>query len=451
MVITDYKHKVRSYLHFDPQISHKVAKLVVTDPQRVATHPFYPLLGFTIVTPKVTKNSQGKLDKKDKKRPIKLAAHIDAAIYSYYGQILSEKYERAITSHRISDSVTAFRKIGGSGKNNIHFAKEIFSFIQNNRPCTAIGLDVEKFFDTLDHRLLKQRWASILGTSRLPDDHFNVFKSLSNFQWVDRNSAYEALGISPHNPNPKNSHRKRLCCPKTFRDRIRAKGLIWKNPEIANKRGIPQGAPISALLSNVYMLDFDVAMAKAVSSMGGLYRRYCDDIMIVVPNQNTNSIEAFANDEIKKLKLSINQKKTTRAEFPIDANHQATSGAKIQYLGFDFNGTQTLIRASSLGRYYGKMRRGVSLARQTQKKHNSMREKKGLPPTPLRMRQLYIRYTYLIKRRFHNKKGKGERQNVNFITYAHQAAKILNAPEIKHQVRNHFKKLLNAAHKNNAL
>lgn len=436
-----YRHKTRSYLHFDRQISAHIAEGFVTDLQKVAKHAFYPFLGFSINTPKISRNAAGEIVRKEKKRPIKLAAHLDASIYSYYGQLLSQRYEEAVTLEGIGDSVTAFRRLSGGGKNNIYFANDVFSFIQAHRPCTAIGLDVEKFFDRLDHQTLKERWMNVLGVNRLPADHFNVFKSLTEFQWVDRNTAFKELGISPHNPNPEN---RRLCSPKVFRDRIRGNGLVWKNPEASYKRGIPQGAPISALLSNIYMLQFDSALAKKIESIGGMYRRYCDDVMIVVPAPHADTIERFARDEIQKLQLEINTEKTTRANFPADPSHQAIDGTKIQYLGFDFNGTQILIRASSLGRYYSKMRKGVSVAKQTQRKHNKLRRKQGLPQTSLKTRQLYIRYTYLIKRRFTSKKDKGERQNENFITYAHRAASTMNAPEIKRQIRNHTKKLQEA-------
>jgi hypothetical protein len=220
--------------------------------------------------------------------------------------------------------------------------------------------------------------------------------------------------------------------------------LVWKNPEWQQKRGIPQGAPISALLSNIYMLDFDIVIAREVEELGGLYRRYCDDIMIVVPTADVDRIEALAIQEIEKLKLVINPNKTTKADFPEDPSHCALNNGKIQYLGFDFNGTQKLIRASSLSRYYSKMRKGVKLAKQTQRKHNRLARKAGLPETGLRTRQLQIRYTYLIKRRFKQKEFLGERQSENFITYAHRAAAMMDAPEIKRQVRNHPKKLKEA-------
>jgi hypothetical protein len=425
-------------MHFDAQPSISVAESIATDPNQVASHAFYPFLGFTITTPKVKRDGR-QFVKKDKKRPIKLAAHLDAAIYGHYARLISSCYEAEVMKAGIGSSVTAFRS--SHGKNNIHFAHEVFSFIDNNRPCVVIGLDVEKFFDRLDHCTLKQRWGECIGETRLPSDHFNVFKSLTDFTWVDRNRAYRAVGISPHNPRPASRRRHRLCSAKQFRENIRAAGLVWKNPEIHSHRGIPQGAPISALLSNVYMLEFDKVMNMNVNQAGGLYRRYCDDIIAIVPVACAERIESLAMTTIDRLRLNINPDKTVRASFPVGCGSCADDGKAIQYLGFDYNGSKRLIRAGSLGRYYGKMRKGVSLAKQTQRKYNGKETKEGRPLSILKTRKLYIRYSYLIKRRFSSIKSGGTRQNENFITYAHRAALIMNAPEIKHQVRGHLRKL----------
>jgi hypothetical protein len=436
-----YVHKTRHYLHFDPPLSEASANALVTSAERVARHSFYPLIGFTLTTPKVQVDEQGRFNRKPKKRPIKLAAHADAAIYGYYGQILSVRYEQELIVRALEHTVIAFRRAGAPGRNNISFAREAFDFIEQNRPCVAIGLDIEKFFDRLSHSILKQRWQATLQVTRLPPDHFNVFRSLTDFAWVDRDRAYRACGISPYNPKPQHQWRPRICAPGMFRERIRDAGLIWGNPDRHQGRGIPQGAPISALLSNIYMLEFDTVMQAAVSAHGGLYRRYCDDIIVVVPPQAREAIEQLATEQIATVGLAINPGKTTRAEFPSASGSAALAGKRTQFLGFDFDGVRRTIRASSLTRYYGKMRRGVSLAGQTWRKHNKREDAAGIPRSSLKTRQLFLRYSYLIRRRFRSLPDGHERQGENFITYAYRAAVQMNAPEIKRQVRNHLTKL----------
>ena len=46
---------------------------------------------------------------------------------------------------------------------------------------------------------------------------------------------------------------------------------------------IPQGSSISAVLANIYMIEADKKINEYVVSLGGMYRRYSDDFIVVVP------------------------------------------------------------------------------------------------------------------------------------------------------------------------
>jgi hypothetical protein len=195
------------------------------------------------------------------------------------------------------------------------------------------------------------------------------------------------------------------------------------------------------------MLDFDKQLYTQISQFGGLYRRYCDDIMIVVAPEHQHDVEISVGEAVATAKLTLNSDKTDRVAFQGTKGEIATAPTpnsgfsdRIQYLGFTYNGAQTLIRPGSLARYYGKMRAGVSLAKQTQRKHNKQEAIKGLPVTGLRKRKLFIQYSYLINRRT-SLPNKEKKAQGNFLTYAYKASKKLHAPEIKLQVRNHWTKL----------
>ena len=439
MTTVPFRFKSRGYLHFDLPLSAAAAEALACNPEKVARHSFYPFLGYTATTEKIQKEDDGTITRKKKEREIKVAAHRDAAIYARYGDLLTRPYEAELKSRGIGRAVTAFRSNGGG--TNIDFAGEVFEYIDQHRPCVALAYDLEKFFDTLDHDLLKLRWASLLGAPRLPDDHFAIYRSLTNFSWVERTELFKLLGISPH--KPKAGNRRRICKAADFRQAVRAGGHLKFNPSPG--QGIPQGSPISALLSNIYMLEFDTELNTAATAMGGIYRRYCDDIMLVVPPENQSAMDALVQEACVRAKVRLNIDKTDIVAFPIGRGQAATSA--IQYLGFTFSGSQTLLRLGSLGRYYGKMRSAVSLAKQTQRKYNRKEAQAGRPLSGMKKRKLYIQYSYLINRRARLPDNERKAQG-NFLTYAYRAAEKLHAPEIKHQVRNHWNKLQEELKKN---
>lgn len=410
----------RRYLHFDEPLSPRDAEALATDPARVASWAFLPMLHWIIKARNVKRKDDGELEKKPpKNRPISYAGHKDAAIYAYYGHLLGQRYEAGVAALGISDCVTAFRE--NAGRCNIDFAMEAFEWIRAKGECVALAFDIQGFFDNLDHVLTKAQWAKVLGVERLPDDHFAVFRSLTRFAFVDRIAVFKEFGISPYRPRA--NGRKRICSPEEFRDRVRGKGLIQKHPLT---KGIPQGSPMSAVLSNLYMTDFDVAVAQRVQAVGGLYRRYCDDMLCVVPPVHAAAIEAFVMAEIHRVKLDIQPEKTKRHHFTMDGARLRVD-EPLQYLGFIFDGRRALLRTASVSRYYHKMRAAVSLAVQTKRKHDGIREKRGEPKDPLKRRKLNIRYSYVGRH--------------NFISYAIRAAKKMNEPAIRKQVKRHWKKL----------
>jgi hypothetical protein len=312
----------------------------------------------------------------------------------------------------LSHCVTAFRP--KSGKSNIDHAGEVFEWIRNCGEGRAYAFDITSFFDRLDHPRLKAGWETLIGVTRLPSDHFAVFKSLTSFSFVHRNAAFEALKVSRHNPRAGN--RRRLCPPSEFRELIRAADLIGRND---SGMGIPQGSPMSAVLSNIYMLEFDEAMAAWVTERGGIYRRYCDDILVAVPVSCSDDVAGFVQSKITDLALEIQPEKTTEHQFQIIAE-KVQLDRPLSYLGFVFDGSRVLIRTVGISRYYAKMRSGVRLAGQTMRKHNS----KGKPHEPMRTRKLYVLYSYVGRH--------------NFTSYAYRAARDLKSPAIKKQIRRHW-------------
>lgn len=385
---------------------------VATDPAQVAAHAFYPLLSYTINIVKARRDaSRRTITKVTKDRPIRYAAHVDGHIFSYYAHQLGAKYEQELKAKGLGDCVLAFRKLEAS---NIEFAARAFDVVRSLGDCTVLAFDVTGFFDNIDHAQLKRIWARTLGAMTLPADHYALFRTLTRYSHVDRDKLYAALGISPH--NPKNG-RRRICSAEEFRCLVRDGGLIEINTKTV---GIPQGTPISALLSNVYLLDFDTTMRDVVEARGGTYLRYCDDILIAVPAGSDAGLEAIVVHQLKALKLEANPKKTEKSRFA-RAGKGLACDRPLQYLGFLFDGQRVLIRSAALAKFSGRMNQGVKLAKATAKNRNAERLEHGLPVKALYKRKLYERYSHLGHR--------------NFVRYGFRAAKILNSEAIRLQLR----------------
>ncbi|CAA6812410.1 MAG: RNA-directed DNA polymerase (Reverse transcriptase) [uncultured Sulfurovum sp.] len=385
---------------------------IVTNSSKIEKHSFLPFITFNIISYKYKYNEKTKKKEKvEKTRTISYSSHLDGYIYSYYALTLSKYYEEKLKEKSLRNNVLAFRKLG---KSNIDFAKQAFDDIKTYGDCSVIALDFSKFFDTLDHRILKEQWANILNVKTLPNDHYKIYKSITKFATVDRDKIYEYFSISKHNPKSKN--RKRICTIEEFREEVRKKGFIDSNSE---KKGIPQGSSLSALLSNIYMIDFDEKIKNYVHTFEGKYYRYCDDMLIIAPINRKEEIEKFVIHEISHLNVEINIEKTEKRVFQ-SINGKLRSDKPIQYLGFIFDGENIFIRPSSISRYYQKMKKGVLLAKKTRDKKNKIREARNIPSEKLYKKKLYTRYSYL---------GKS-----NFVSYGIKSKRIMdNSTTIKKQ------------------
>lgn len=114
---------------------------------------------------------------------------------------------------------------------------------------------------------------------------------------------------------------KQLCTPQVFRSKIAGndgahESLIKENP---NTHGIPQGAPLSDLLANAYLLDFDVAVSSYAAARGDRYWRCSDDLAIVLPGGGGigQEMEEWVSKQIETFgeAIQIKQSKTSIGEF----------------------------------------------------------------------------------------------------------------------------------------
>lgn len=272
-------------------------------------------------------------------------------------------------AEKLDDCVVAYRRIpkfvGGGGKSNIDFALAAVNSIRNLSDCCAVALDISSFFETLNHDRVKQVWAELIGQAKLPADHFKVYEAITRYAFVDVIKAYERLGYYGDKTDKHGNIRKgylrarknipiQLCDGKTFRQKIAdpKPRIIELN---STGRGVPQGAPLSDLLANAYLLEFDKYVRDLCGKIGGTYLRYSDDILIIAPisEKDTIQLEKKIRDAIttygkglliREEKSAIHKfvqtthRQTVKVIKATDKNGKFALNRPFEYLGFRYDG-----------------------------------------------------------------------------------------------------------------
>ncbi|UYH52088.1 reverse transcriptase/maturase family protein [Candidatus Kirkpatrickella diaphorinae] len=388
-------------------------------PAEVSRHAFSPLLHYNQTKINYKKNAEtGVREIVRKFRPISYPSHRDACILAYYAHILSRALDVVYKGKNISNNVIAYRPLGQA---NYHFAAEAMSFAQAHSPATILAFDISSFFNNLDHFFLKQRLKSLLGVGELSDDWYKVFRFITNYHYVELEElkAHPMLG-----PQLK----KEKCGPIANLKELKKEGIAFhRNPELreGRRRGIPQGTPISAALSNLYMLQFDEAAKNYCDEIHAFYRRYSDDILIICKPEDASELETKILNLIAGEKLEIAPSKTEKTLF--DKGRLSPRASKAaQYLGFTFNESGPSIRGSSLARQWRKMRRAIRHA----EKSALIRQTKGCSGK-IYTKKLYKRFNYI---KFYQ--GDTLCTLKNFASYGRRSAKAFEQGEqICRQVR----------------
>ena len=273
--------------HFDIKKYHKEYQQKVQNIKWVSKHGFYPFIHFQMNCSKYTNDLKGHKFLKEKVRDIYYAAHIDRFIYEFYGNRLNNQYNNYVKSKGIGKVSTAYRNCM-PGKCNIDFAKEVFEYIVKCKSAYIFVGDFSKLFDKLDHKYLKEKIKSLIGQESLDPADYAIYKNITRFTYI------EAADIEFEKDKLQRDMRQLDKYFQTQEFQQFKKKYLHKN---VKDYQIPQGSSISAVYANVYMIDFDKKINDYVTSHKGLYRRYCDDIIIVIPmtkkevsNGRTNKI-----------------------------------------------------------------------------------------------------------------------------------------------------------------
>lgn len=407
----------KGYMHLTPSLSMDGNWMdyyrKITSQKYISTYAFFPLIHRILSDRKykkidVTKykSVEGKprshrhrlldgsgTDKTVKNRPLHYSSHFDSLIYSYYAKVLGNRYEIKLKEDdELNKAVLAYRKIPisdkeSAGKSNIHFANEVFSEInsrvEKQGEVSVLAIDLKSFFSTLDHNYLYKVWTNVLGEEELPKDHLNVFKSCTNFSYVLYNDL-KKKGNRHFDEKQLAKIRKKKGYKSFFESNMEFRWAIkegklpvYKNPfrserdldGVKHMIGIPQGLPLSAILANLYLIEFDRTIINELTrKLGVYYRRYSDDILILCKPHEVNFIDEFVNDLILNFKVKISKDKTERfifrkvefnkfgdkriTSFKVDKEGKEIINVPLVYLGFEFRGYNTLIKSTNIAKYY---------------------------------------------------------------------------------------------------
>lgn len=176
----------------------------------------------------------------------------DRLVQQAIGQVLSVRYERIFSGNSYG-----FRP----GKNAHQALKQAGEYVAAGKGY-VIDLDLEKFFDEVNHHRLMWLLSTRIGDRRLLQLIHRYLKT----------------------------------------------GMLQDGLDQQRIKGTPQGSPLSPLLSNIVLDELD----KELERRGHNYVRYADDVKIFVGSQQrAKAVKASINHYIEnKLKLKVNNDKS---------------------------------------------------------------------------------------------------------------------------------------------
>jgi len=202
-----------------------------------------------------------------KKRPLGIPTVLDRTIQQAIAQPISEIYEEVFSEY----------SYGFRPNRSCHDAiKQALEYL-NDGSEWVIDIDIEQFFDKVNHDKLIQ---------------------------ILREQVNDSTTLN------------------LIRKYLRA-GVMENGLEKATKTGVPQGGPLSVILSNIYLDKLD----KELEQRGLRFTRYADDVLIFTRSEmSANRVMKSITDWMeRKLFLRVNATKT-----------KVVRPTRSKYLGFTF-------------------------------------------------------------------------------------------------------------------
>lgn len=412
-------YKEKNYKHIDMPFNiykHRNIMNRIQNKEYITHHGFYPFISSTIRLKKYSEEIIEGHHYKYKDRPIKYASHIDRYIYQWYSSKLNQAYNIYCNENDLNKCSVAYRT-NLRGKTNIEFASNAFEKMKALKECYVLVSDFSDFFDTLEHSILKNNICRVLKVNKLDADWYKVFRSMTVYSYVERQDIIDFLINNKYETESSIIKLKSFFETVSWND-VKKNIIITRHDD---EYGIPQGSPLSGIFANVFMIDFDYKLNEYAKNKRGLYMRYSDDLILIIPKEEVNSIDDLWN-YITTLKedykyLKINKSKTSGYIYEnckIKSLHNEENGFKpsgnfIPYLGFSFDGTNIKFRDKTLTKFFYKIYRKI----------DSMVEREQYRILLNKKKKSKIDKHWILKQL-----KQGNSEDLKFITYVNRAKRV---------------------------
>lgn len=215
-----------------------------------------------------------------KKRPLGIPTVLDRTIQQAIAQPISDIYEKVFSEY--SYGFRPNRSCHDAIKQALEYLNDGYEWV--------VDIDIEQFFDKVNHDKLIQ---------------------------ILREQVNDSTTLN------------------LIRKYLRA-GVMENGLEKATKTGVPQGGPLSVILSNIYLDKLD----KELEQRGLRFTRYADDVLIFTKSEmSANRVMKSISDWLeRKLFLKVNATKT-----------KVVRPTRSKYLGFTFlkNGEEWKVKPTN--------------------------------------------------------------------------------------------------------
>jgi group II intron reverse transcriptase/maturase len=200
-------------------------------------------------------------------RQLGIPTVLDRLIQQAIAQVITPMFEAVFSSY--SYGFRPGRSAHQAVQKSQEYIREGYDWV--------VDIDLEKFFDRVNHDMLMARVARVLKDKRV----LKLIRAYLN------------------------------------------SGVMLNGVVMDTKEGTPQGGPLSPLLSNIMLSDLD----RELEGRGHKFVRYADDCNIYVKTETAGArvMESVKKYLEKKLKLKVNPKKS-----------KVERATRVKFLGFSF-------------------------------------------------------------------------------------------------------------------